>query len=62
MTRDQDEREISRLRSEARFAYLDGRVKRAKELNRKADLLESPWRAEKLLEAMRSARLSAGAQ
>jgi hypothetical protein len=49
MTKEQAEREINRLRSEARIAYLDGRMKRAKELNRKADLLWSPWRAMAML-------------
>lgn len=33
------EREISQLQFDARCAYLDGRVKRAKELNRRADAL-----------------------
>jgi hypothetical protein len=37
------EREADRLRYEARLAYLDGRTKRAKELNKQADLL-GDWR------------------
>jgi hypothetical protein len=36
----QTEQEVRHLRFEARLAYLDGRVKRAKELNRRADKLE----------------------
>ena len=42
MTTDQEmatERETSQLRFDAYHAYFDGRVKRAKELNRKADAL-----------------------
>lgn len=34
-----------KLRYEAGWAYLDGRVVRAKELNRKADLLDRTARA-----------------
>lgn len=34
--------EVVRLRYEAHLAYLDGRVKRAKELNRQADRLARP--------------------
>lgn len=33
------EHQVSKLRSDAYYAYLDGRTKRAKELNRKADEL-----------------------
>lgn len=33
------EREVEKLRSDAYYAYLDGRTKRAKELNKKADEL-----------------------
>lgn len=32
---------IRRLRYEARLAYLDGRTKRAKELNKQADKLDA---------------------
>jgi hypothetical protein len=56
MSRSYAEREISRLRNEAYYAYLDGRTKRAKKLNREADRLASPWRAEKMPEAMRASR------
>jgi hypothetical protein len=34
------EREALRLRAEARFAYLDGRVARARDLNAVADRME----------------------
>lgn len=37
MSKEQVEREVEKLRSDARYAYLDGRTKRAKELNKKAD-------------------------
>jgi len=37
-------REISRLRYEARLAWLDGRNKRAKDLNVQADKLENEAR------------------
>ena len=40
----QMERESERLRYEARLAYLDGRTKRAKELNKKADMLDASLR------------------
>ncbi len=33
------QREVDKLRSDAYYAYLDGRTKRAKELNKKADKL-----------------------
>ncbi|MGG7534663.1 hypothetical protein [Rhizobium sp. 12,4] len=37
--REDVERQIAQLRFEARLAYLDGRTKRAKELNKRADEL-----------------------
>lgn len=39
------EQQVAKLRSDAYYAYLDGRTKRAKELNRKADDLERKARA-----------------
>lgn len=35
------QREVERLRSEAGWAYLDGRTKRAKELNKQADKMSA---------------------
>jgi hypothetical protein len=34
---EQEEQQVTQLRFEARLAYLAGRTKRAKELNKKAD-------------------------
>jgi len=39
------EREIDRLRSDARYAYLDGRNRRAQDLTRRADRLAAELRA-----------------
>lgn len=33
------EREVERLRNEARYAYLDGKTARSRQLNHQADLL-----------------------
>lgn len=38
------EREVERLRYDARMAYLDGKTKRAKDLNKKADQLAKTLR------------------
>lgn len=37
---EQTERKVEQLRYDARLAYLDGRTKRAKELNKQADDLQ----------------------
>lgn len=44
MNKDQTEREVEKLRSDARYAYLNGRTKKAKELNKKADKLAAELR------------------
>lgn len=42
VTPEQVRREVERLRYDARLAYLDGRNKRARELNKRADRLSRP--------------------
>lgn len=49
MNQQATEREVSRLRYEARLAFLDGRTKRAKELNKQADKLDRQLWANKVL-------------